>query len=93
MARAALAELEEAGAQYGTIAILASASVARGALALAEDRPAMQSCRCARGGGYGASWRHDSTEPRPGLYWVTRTRGPVTKRRHVWSWKALGDPC
>ena len=40
VAHAALAELEEAGAQYGAIAILASASVARGALALAEDRPA-----------------------------------------------------
>lgn len=40
VARAALTELEEAGAQCGTTAILASRSVARGALALAENRPA-----------------------------------------------------
>ena len=37
--RTALTELEEAAAQYGAIAVLASASVARGALTLAERRP------------------------------------------------------
>jgi len=37
--RTALTELEEAAAQYGAIAVLASASVARGALKLAERRP------------------------------------------------------
>jgi class 3 adenylate cyclase len=39
VARSALAELEQAAAQCGAIAVLASASVARGALALAEGRP------------------------------------------------------
>ena len=39
VARAALAELEEAAAECGATAVLASASVARGALALAEGRP------------------------------------------------------
>ncbi len=39
-ARAASAELDEAAAQCGATAILASAAVARGALALAEGRPA-----------------------------------------------------
>jgi class 3 adenylate cyclase len=38
VARAALSELEEAAAQCGAIAVVASASVARGALALAEGR-------------------------------------------------------
>ncbi len=39
VARTALAELDEAAAQCGATATLASASVARGALALAEGRP------------------------------------------------------
>jgi class 3 adenylate cyclase len=39
LARAALAELQEAADQYGTESISASASVAHGALALAEERP------------------------------------------------------
>jgi class 3 adenylate cyclase len=39
VARAALAELEEAAAECDATAVLASASVARGALALAEGRP------------------------------------------------------
>lgn len=39
VARAALAELDEAAAQCDTTAILGSASAARGALALAEGRP------------------------------------------------------
>lgn len=39
LARAALAELDEAAAHCDTTAILASASVARGALALAEGQP------------------------------------------------------
>lgn len=40
VAATALAELEEAAAQCGATAVLASASAARGALALAEGRPA-----------------------------------------------------
>jgi class 3 adenylate cyclase len=39
VARTALAELDEAATNCGTTATLASASVARGALALAEERP------------------------------------------------------
>ena len=49
IARAALAEMDEVAGQCGATAILASASVAHGALALAERRPARCDCATARG--------------------------------------------